>query len=317
MAAIVFSSCQKDLDVFVSNPGQLAGPDTTWFNSITNSMPAVTLKNRLMLNNHRDSFLLNANSITIHTGTGLQLTMSGGSILNTANIPVFGKIYIETHLLKKKGEMVRMGTPTTSNNKMLVSGGEFFIRIYNDSSELHLAQNSPIYIKYFDSPTSPLMTLFNGNITTNYTFNWLPNMDTLNNRVYALNQSYEIISNRLGWINCDYFYDTTGIQRTAVSAVLPAHFTNANTVAYTVFNELRSVIGMYGNEVSRKFSTGLLPVNKQITVIVISKQGDDYYLGHEQRITLPAPSGTIANQPVPVTPIKTSLENILAYLNTI
>jgi hypothetical protein len=316
IAVLLLSACQKDLDVFVPDPGQLTGPDSTWYNSISTTMPVISLKNKLLLDIQKDSFELNSTTVTVNTISGMQCSFIQGSILNSGNLPVSGKIYLETLLLKKKGDIIRMGTPTTSGGgSMLVSGGEFLIRLRNDSSALHLATNGHIYVKYDDAAASTLMSVFNGFETGPISFTWLPNTDTANNQVSVINQSYEILSNHLNWINCDYFYDTTGIQRTTVTAVLPPQYTNANTVAYTVFNDLRSVIGMYGNESTRKFSTGKLPVNKQVTVIVISKQGDDYYLGHEQAVTLQPTSGAIGDQHVIVTPVKTSFENIKAYLD--
>ena len=166
-----------------------------------------------------------------------------------------------------------------------------------------------INIRYDDPVPSTLMTLFTGQ--ENPVFNWLPNMDTTN-MIIPGSQSYYIITNRLRWINCDYFYDTSNAN-IIVSAGLPSNYTNANTIAYTVFNDIRSVIGMYGDANTRKFSTGRLPANKSVTVIVISKQGNDYYLGHEQAVTGTMP-GTI-NQQVIVHPVITSLDNIKAYLN--
>jgi hypothetical protein len=191
------------------------------------------------------------------------------------------------------------------------------LQLIKDGIPLTISQNSHTYVKYSDANVSNLMSVFNGVESNAVAFTWLPSIDTLNNKITTLNQTYEIMSNRLGWINSDYFYDTTGVQRTTVTAVLPSYYTNANTVAYTVFNDMRSVIGMYGNETARKFSTGKLPSNKQVTVVIISKQGDDYYLGHQQAITNTPVLGSIGDQNVIVTPVKTSIENIKAYLNTL
>ncbi len=316
-AVILFSSCQKDLEFFVPDPGQVNGPDSTWHNVISNNFPVAALKNTLLLPSQKDSFIINTNIVTLTTSEGLQCSFTAGSLLNSANQPATGMIRLESHLLKKKGDMIRMGTPTTSIGRMLVSGGAYYLRLIKDGMPLTLSQNGHTYVKYSDANVSGLMSVFNGVDAANVTFTWLPSLDTLNNKVTALNQSYEILSNRLGWINCDYFYDTTGIPRTTVTAVLPAYYTNANTVAYTVFNEMRSVIGMYGNETTRKFSTGKLPSNKQVTVVIISKQGDDYYLGHQQAITNTPVLGSNGDQLVMVTPVKTSIENIKAYLNTL
>ena len=318
IAAFLLSSCQKDLDLFV--PGPSTGPDSTWYNTVTATMPVGTLKNKLLLNIQKDSFVLNSGTTTtVTTAAGLQCIFAAGVVLDPIGQPVTGNINLETHLLKKKGDMIRMGTPTSSNGNMLVSGGEFFIRLIKNGVELQLATNGHINVKYDDAPVSGLMSVFNAVETTSQSsFNWLPNMDSLNNQVNTFNQSYHVLCNRLHWINCDYFYDTTAATpRTTVSAILPAHYTNANTVAYTVFNDLRSVIGMYGNETTRKFKTGNLPSDKQVTVVIISKQGDDYYLGHQQALTITPSAGTIGAQQVMVTPVKTSFENIQAYLDTL
>jgi len=315
IAVVALSSCQKDLDLFVPDP--ITGYDSTWYNTLDNSMPVASLKATLSLPVYKDSFELNTASVTIMTGAGLECIFNPGSVLTSSNVPVTGKIYLETYLLKKKGDILRMGTPTISDGRLLVSGGEFFIRLTKDGNELHLALNGHVHIHYDDSPVSSLMTIFNGEETNPNGFNWLPNMDTLNNQVFPLSQStYEIISNQLHWINCDYFYDTTGVTQTIVSANLPSNYTNANTVAYTVFNDMRSVSGMYGNAATRKFSSGKLPAGKIITLVIISKQGDNYYLGHEP-VTITGSPGTINDQQVNVTPVITSLDNIKAYLNSL
>lgn len=307
------SSCQKDLDMFVPDP--VAGPDSTWFNTLSSGMPVASLKASLMLASNKDSIQLTGTSASITTGAGLQCTFPGNSIITGANTPVTGMIKLESYLLQKKGDMIRMGTPTTSNGRVLVSGGEFFVRLTKDGNELQMAPGATVNIRYADAQPIQAMSLFFGSEVNPAVFDWLPNMDTIN-RVYALSQTYEVLSNRLRWINCDMFYDTTGIPQTIVSAGLAAQYTNANTVAFTVFDDMRSVVGMYGNATTRKFSTGRLPINKPITVIVISKQGNDYYLGHQQ-VTTVGNSGTVGAQTVPVTPVLTSLANIISYLDNL
>ncbi|HRI23977.1 MAG TPA: hypothetical protein PLZ45_04850, partial [Ferruginibacter sp.] len=66
----------------------------------------------------------------------------------------------------------------------------------------------------------------------------------------------------------------------------------------------------------KKFKSPTLPVGKAITVVVISKQAGDYYLGYESAVTITPTSGTI-NQVVPVRPVKKSLPEIVAYLSTL
>lgn len=307
------SACQKNIDEFVADPA--TGADI-WYNNLTNTMPVNTIKNDLLLPVIIDSIDIDPGLITsLLTTSGLKCDFFPGSIVSGANVPVTGKIVIETHLLKNKGDMIRMGTPTISNDRLLVSGGAFFIRLTKDGNELKLAPEKSFYISYADQAPSSLMKIFVKDQNSPVNFNWLPTTDTLN-RVTALSQTYNIITDRLNWINCDYFYDTSGIGRTIVSAGLPENFTNANTVAFTVFNDLRSVVGMYGTAVTRKFSSGYLPVNKSITVVIISKQGNDYYLGHSQAMSA-SQTNTTDVQVVNVVPVLTSFDNITAYLNSL
>jgi hypothetical protein len=283
---------------------------------LTTAMPVNDLKARLLLDIRRDSLALTNASTTYLTGSDLQLAIPAAALSSLNNIPVTGTITLESHLIKKKGDFIRMGIPTISNGRMLVSGGAFFIRFLKDGNELKVTQQNNIIARIPDPAPTPLMKKFDGDESNPVSFNWLQNQDTAFNSVTVLNQSYQVSTNTLRWINCDYFYDTTGIPQTTVAAILPYNYTNANSIAFTVFNDLRSVVGMYGNATTRKFSTGRLPVNKSITVVVISKQGNDYFLGHEQVITTGIP-GTVGYMPVTVTPVITTLDNIKAYLDTL
>ena len=317
IASVALSACQKDIDQFVPDPS--TGSDT-WYNTINNTMPVADLKTSLQLPIYKDSFELMTSPATVMTGSGLQCYFSPGSVVTNANVPVIGKVFIETHLLKTKGDIIKMGTPTVSDGKLLVSGGELFIRLTQNGNELQLSQqpqNSHYYISFGDPQPSALMKLFNGDGTNPGSFNWIPDQDTSNLVSTQVALTYSIKTNQLHWINCDHFYDTTGIPQTIVSANLPASYTNANSIAFISFNDIRSVVGMYGNVVTRKFSSGRLPANKSITVVVISKQGNDYFLGHQQSLTTGSSTGTINNQEVTVTPVITSLDNIKAYLDTL
>ena len=314
--AVFLSACQKNTDIFVPDNGQLNGPDTAWHNAITAAMPVSNLKGSLSFEPYTDSFEVNANVANILTPSGLQVTFPPNSCVNSGGQPFTGKVTVELMLLKKKGDMIRMAKPTTSYDRLLVSGGEIFIRLKKDNVPVHLATNTRLYVRYTDIPVNPLMTFFVGDDSNAERFNWLPNPDTANNKLIPGTQVYEIITNKLNWINCDYFYDTSNTARVNVAAELANYFTNANTIAFTVFKDLRSVVGMYGNASTRKFSTAKLPVGKVITVVVISKQGNDYFLGFESTVTVAVTNGT-GTQFVSVKPVKRSLPDILYYLSTL
>lgn len=313
-------ACKKNTDVFVPDPGQLNTADTSWYNAISAAMPVVALQTNLnvQVETVRDSVEIgNTASAIITTINGVQCTFPPLSCANSAGQLVTGKIYVDVMLVRKKGDMVLLNKPTTSNGSMLVTGGEIFIRLLKDGQELHLAPNAKIYLRYIDAPIVTNMKLFFGDESVPGRFNWLPNTDTGNNVVVPALQAYEIATNHLHWINVDYFYDTTGITRNTVSAQLPSNYTNANTAAFLVFKEIRSVLRMDADVPEKRFISGKVPSGKTATVVVISKQGNDYFLGKESITTgINLTAGTI-NQRIPITPVKTGLADIKAYLATL
>ena len=310
------TACQKDIDEFVPDAGQLNGPDTSWYSSVAASAPINDLKNQLMIASYYDSFQVTSNTSYITTPSGLQCYFPANGLTTNTGQTLTGNAKVELIHIKTKGDMIRLGKPTTSNGRLLVNGNETFVRVKNDTAELHFVQGAKMTMRYPDQPLNTQMKFFIGDETNAAQFNWLPNPDPANNTVGFTTSGYEIQTNRLRWTSTCYFYDTTGINRVSVKADLASYFTNANTIAYVVFRDFRSVVGMYGDVVSKKFSTGKLPVGKLITVVVISKQGNDLFMGYEN-VTTASPTSTPGEQTVVVKPIKKSLADILAFLNTL
>ena len=314
-AGFLLNACQKDLDVFVPDSGSLNGPDSTWYSTITASMPVSTLRTNLAITTYTDSIQVNSNVVTLSTPFGLQCTFPPNCCVGNAGQVITGTVNVELLLIKNKGDMIRMNRPTTSGDRLLVSGGELFIRLKKENNELHLAPNIKIQLKYADAPVNTQMRFFLGDESNPEKFNWLPLTDSAN-FVSPYSQGYTIFTNHLHWVNCDYFFDTSGIAPVTVSASLANYFTNANTLAFTVFKDLRATVAMYGNVATRKFNTPMLPAGKSITVVVISKQGNDYFLGYEKTTTATPTTGSNI-QSVSITPVKRSLADILSYLNTL
>ena len=311
------TACQKDLDQFVPDAGQLNGPDTTWYSSVAASMPINDLKNQLLIPSYNDSIQIGSTASVITTPSGLQCYFPGNSLTTNTGQNLNGSsAKIELTHIKTKGDMIRLGKPTTSNGRLLVNGNETFVRLKNDTAQLQFIPGAKMTMRYPDQPISTQMKFFVGDETNAAQFNWLPNPDPANNTVGFNLTGYEIQTNRLRWTSTCYFFDTTGISRVNVKADLASYFTNANTIAYVVFRDFRSVVGMYGDVSSKKFSTGKLPVGKLITVVVISKQGNDLFLGYEN-VTTASSTSTPGEQTVAVKPIKKSLADIIAFLHSL
>jgi hypothetical protein len=316
-SCIFFTACQKDIDMFVPDAGQTNGADTTWQSSITATMPVTALQTSLFIEPIKDSVEISTANFAYLTSTsGIVCAFPPLSCINSAGTAVTGKIYVELFAIKKKGDMVMLNKPTTSDGAMLVSAGEIFIRLKKDGQELTLAPGAKINIRYTDFPVNSNMKLFFGEERTNGVFNWLPNADTINNRIGFGQQFYEITTNHLRWINLDYFYDTAGIARSNVSVKLPSNYTNANTTAFLVFKDLRSVLRMNADVTERRFNTGKIPQGKAAWVVVMSKQGNDYFFSKEA-ITTGANTTVNGTQTISLTPVKSTLADIKTWLATL
>lgn len=315
LLALIFTSCQKDTDIFIPN-NSTSGLDTNWVSAITDLSPVSEVKRLLNKEAAHDSIDATAGG-TFQTSEGLTVIVSPQSLVLSNGQLATGRIYIETLLIKHKGDMIKVDKPTTSFGRILISGGEIFITIRKENEELHLASGKGIYIKYTDATASSLMKLFYGDESNTERFNWIK-ADSLNNGIGISTQpsvGYDIFSTKLRWINCDYFADSSG-NRVNVTASLPADYTNANTSVYLVFKDLNAVAGMYGDATSKKFSSPKVPVGKSAIVVSITKKGtNSYYLGHETITTGQTSNNGI--QTVPLNPQPTSLTDIKAYLTTL
>ena len=307
-------SCQKDVDVFTPN-GSPIGVDTNWVASISSTSPIIDLKTALNKAVQFDSLDCTLGG-SVTTQEGLTIAIAPNSLLLSNGTPVIGKVYSESLLIRQKGDMIRTDRPTTSNGRLLISGGEIFLRFRKDLEELHLAPGKRVYVKYADPSPITFMRLFLGDESNPLQFNWLPYPDSSNFGFGTPNApSYEFSSPNLRWLNCDHFADSTG-SRVNIVASLPIDYTNANTAVYLVFHDIRSMMSMYGDPATKKFSSAKVPTGKQVTVVSITKKGNNsYYLGHNSTVT--NLTGTVAAQVVPLSPQPTSLTDIRAYLSTL
>ena len=314
---LFLNACQKDIDIFVPDAGQLNGPDTSWQNTVTATMPVSILKNNLLLVPYHDSITVNATTASVVTPFGMQVNFPPNCCVTAAGQQVTGKVLVEIMIIKKKGDMIRLNKPSSYNDSMLVTAGQVFIQLKKDGQILQLAPGVRINIRYSDLPVNPQMRFFIGDETNTQHFNWLPTPTPSLDTIIMGTQNYELYTKRQRWISIATLFDANiSTPRINISADIAPYFTNANTVAFTVFKDLRSVVAMPGNLNTRKFTSGKLPVGKQVTVVVISRQGDDYYLGYESAVTQ-TPGSNSLTQLVRVVPIKKSLPHILAYLSSL
>lgn len=311
---VLANSCQKNVDMFVPD-GVQSAPDTQWYTTITGNMPVISLKNDLRLAVPVDSFSYN-NSGVIYNSGAMSLGIPASGLLRPGGVTPTGNLVRQSIVVQKKGDLIAMGMPTVSGNRLLISGGAVFLGLKNHNEDLSVAAGNSLTVKYNNNSPIPGMQVYNGTDDIINGYNWVPNTDVTYNNAGVTGSGYEVHTNTLLWMHTAFLFDTTGIPQTVFSVKLPSNYTNANTVVYISFNNMQCVAGMTGMPLTKNFISGDLPVNQAIKIIVISKQSGDYYFASQQTVTSPSSTGTGA-QEVQITPVKTSLAEIKSYLSNL
>ena len=313
---ICLNACQKNIDLFVADPVQIFA-DTVWQNNLPNNAAVISLKNDLRIQKGIDSFFYSASGSVFSSGNIALTIPPNGLIKNNGTVPM-GTVKRESLLIQKKGDFIAMNMPTTINGKLLVTGGAFFLGLQNDNTLLRVSSGNKLTVRYNNNAPVVNNNIYNAMLdsATGLFTRWELNNDTIFNKSNVVQNGYEIQTNKLQYVQTAHLLDTVGIAQTTLFLKLPANYTNTNTVAYVSFNNIETVAAFTANVATKKFVTPHLPVNKPITVVVISKQNSDYYLGTLQTVT----SISTASSPMQemnIIPIKKSLADIKSFLNTL
>lgn len=325
---LFFTACKKevsdDFTTYVNHPLN----DTIWARNLPGTAPIHDVFDLLLPKAYIDSFDA-TNGSTLKYGDSLQIEIKGGSCTGPGSTgPVQGTARIELISLKRKGDFIKVFKPTTTaNGSLLETGGGLFIRILKDNRELTLASNSTIRIKFPDIDTAkPNMQAFYGRegIPTplrgiDTAFSWVRDFDTSylptwskpsNNPLVPSYYGYELNSKNLRWITADRYIDSTQ-PKTKVTAILSPNYTNKNTAVFAVFNGRKTVVNMKGDYPSRSFFAMNIPLRTSVKLVSLSKIGSDLYLGVKEISSV----ATVTSYTI--VPVKKSLSEILAYLNSL
>ena len=304
-------SCEKNTDMIVPDPNQLNGPDTTWYNTITYNMSAVSLKHDIQDEFDIDTVSLNGGTgLSFVTASALYFSINPGSIITGSGDVYLGNMIAKSMYANSVGKSASMMKQSITNTgHLLSSGGTFFIAFYTlNNEELFIAPNNNISVSYHSDNSGTGMKLFEENQIDLLYSNWQRPADSTQNNI-SVHSDYHIAHiNQTGWVNCstEDFYNN---QQSKISLRLPSNYTNANTIAFLSFHDLTAFINFDADVPSRIFKTGFLPAGRQATVTVISKQGGYYYMS-QKNITTSSIATTGGYQVVNLTPVITSFSEL-------
>jgi hypothetical protein len=319
------SSCTKEYsEEFVPYSNNPLNTDTVWRQPPSTGLASNTIiAQELLLTPMVDSFDVNTGAI-INFPDNLTISFPPNCCVgNYASSP--GKIKVEVIWLKKKGDFIRHAKPTTSYNYLLQTGGSFNVLLSKNNIPLQLAPGVSYKLKYRNFSPSADMRFFyeeSWTVGNDSAATWVPgylppnaNVGTVNiwqqydSSTQTIIKGYEMTSSRLRWVNCDFFNDTTQ-PFTRLNVSLPVNYTNVNTSVYVVFKSKNIVATLKSDLATKTFFLPRIPIGSDVTLVSISKIGNDYYLGKKDLTVLNANLNNIS-------PELKSLTEISNYLNSL
>ncbi len=296
LTGILFISCAKnDAEVFVAYPDDPTN-DTVWVSQPSVTAPVYKIPEIFSSAPGEDSFDATSGA-NMHFSNVLDITFPAGAFKFANGGAVTGKVKTQVTHLQKKGDFIRLALQTTSFDRLLATGGAFFIRVTKDGQELVLEPGKNITLLIRDaSPVNNMKVFYREQIllppvllAINSMFTWAPGTDTSNVNVFSgqdaigTYKGYELISKRLNWISCNYVIDApTNQSKTRTTVVLPLNCTNKNSLVFAVFKDHKTILQLEGYSASKSFVVENIPENKKIILVSISKIGEDLFLGSKE-----------------------------------
>ncbi len=222
---------------------------------------------------------------------------SGSFLLNGAVI-TNKKITIELDYVRSKKEMVENLLGTSSNGKIIETGGMVNVRAYCEGKPV-LLDPAKGYILNIVAPTGNIpkeMEMFYGE-ETDKGINWVEadgdpsSQNTILVTEWARDSSgrfvigMECFPKKFGWVNCDFFSKLND-QPLTNPCLIPKGPSNGDSIvvqAFAVFKSYNVIINPCCSTDPDEMCFGPLPVDADVYYIIIGKGKLGYYFGYVEK----------------------------------
>lgn len=186
---------------------------------------------------------------------------------------ITGEVDLEFVEIFERGDMLTTNSTTVGqyqNNDMgqLISGGEFYINVYQDGEELDLScggmmLNVPTAIT---GGTNNDMAPFAGEIDEDGNLVWIEQNTEFWAQEDQSTPSYNAFVDSFGWFNCDVFASAPD-PKTSIQIALPEGFDSENSSVY---------LAREGEPNSLAFIYGEFPIGLEAHIIFLSEHEGDF-----------------------------------------
>lgn len=219
-------------------------------------------------------------------------------------------IEIEMLELFTPKDMILHQMPTVSRGRLLTTAGEMNIRAYKDGKELTLDRyNSTQIVVPAKGELDNDMWLFYGEPTDlegNEFIDWYVADSSKREdggRLFPRKEDYVIFPSRIGWINCDRFYNFK--EAKTVVTFSSENPPVENILIYLYFPDIKSLMQVY------KDTSGEVPVGQTVKVVAVGITKNEEYRTFYQEIVVQD------KQKVEIKLTPTTKEAFLQHLDTL
>lgn len=227
---------------------------------------------------------------------GVEVTASPNSFISAKDgSPVTGMIDFEMTELFSKSEILRYGIPTQTADAILESDGEFLFEASQNDEALRMASDFALNVSVPNGDPNPDMETF-----WEAEGLWWPLSTSLTTSVADSSgfSGYTFGTNRLSWINIDYFLKFD-LELTDVEVCLPEEYENEGYILWFVFRDRDVVLSGVGQN---------LPIGEVVSIVCIAAENEESFLIDIEEVTIED------NLKVNLEPKRASIERIIELL---
>lgn len=224
---------------------------------------------------------------------------------NDVSYPIIIKL-IEVY---KPKDMMLYALPTVAQGNLLATDGEIRVRAFKDNDELVLKPGKVYAAKTPSANPVSQMSIFYGKQVGDI-LDWENNASAVSNNpgIDALEyiapdtgNFYALLVPVMGWINVDYFYNSSSPLTTLTLDSDVDDLTNVMKFLY--FPEIRSVVQIYGNV------SGNIPVGSSAKLLCFAQNSSGSLFHHYEQLNISQ------GQTVMITMQEISENNLIALMN--
>ena len=274
----LMASCAKeDSNTFTPYTGNQLN-DTAWRSVLASDAPAGQLFSTVFQNTVLSDSIDNAAGGRLHFNDSLDIEFPKFFVNNNTST---GMVKVDVVILRNKGGFIQNGFSTIANNKILESGGAFYIRLVKNGVEVQLSGGLKLNVILTTKNPQPGLGLFSGDASNPLPADW----QSYNSGGSAVNISpngtgyaYFVSIDKTGkWFSIGAETDP-GSAKTNVYVITPLNYTNYNTVVFGIVADKQRIARFKDDLPNRTFKAVNVPLGAKLKLVSLSMINGNLYL---------------------------------------